>query len=187
MKIFAAALVLVAATGVTAEADQPDRRMSINTFHSFATVQATVTPIATCQGKDGVTYTVLSVQGEGPITSDDPRMAGIFHADALILDSPATGYGVSKDDWTVTDPTTGALKASGTAYATDFGPHPRAITVAELADGSHMWANTVVTLPAPGTSDPITIEYGGPGLDEPDRGVIVGGSDPCTKLMFKHL
>jgi hypothetical protein len=167
-----------------AGADRPHTRpIQITSFHSLATVQGTVTPKAICNGVDGV-YMLLAVMGDGPITSDDPRMSGIFHADALILDSPVSGLGVSRDSWTITDPATGAVKVRGYAIATDLGPHPRAITVATLADGSHMVANSVVTLPAPGSTDPILIEYGGAGLEEPDRGVIVSGDDDCVELFF---
>ncbi len=114
-------------------------------------------------------------------------MVGIFTADALILDSPVTGNGVSVDSYTITDATTGDVKVTGFALATDLGANPRAITFATLGDGSHMVANTLVTLPAPGSTDPLTIEYGGAGLDQPDRGVIVAGNDECTKMLFAHL
>jgi hypothetical protein len=177
-------LVVTLLVARAAAADNPHTRpIQITSFHSLATVQGTVTPAAICAGVDGI-YVLLSVQGSGPVTSDDPRLSGIFHADALILDGPTTGLGVSRDSWTITDPATGAVKARGIAIATDLGPHPRAVTFATLADGSHMVANTVVTLPAPGSSDPILIEYGGPGLAEPDRGVIVSGSDDCVDLFF---
>jgi len=88
-----------------------DPHSPVNTasFHSLATVAATVTPRATCQGTDG-TYTLLAVVGSGPVTSTDPRMSGIFHVNALILDSPTTSLGVSRDDWKITDATTGHVK-----------------------------------------------------------------------------
>ena len=52
------------ASSVVADSREP---LAISSFHSLATVQATVTPKATCQGVDG-TYTLLSVVGSGPIS-----------------------------------------------------------------------------------------------------------------------
>jgi len=54
-------------------------------------------------------------------------------------------------------------------------------------DGSHLVANALVTFSAPGTTDPILIEYGGAGSAAPDRGVIVEGRDRCVTQMFAAL
>lgn len=157
----------------------------MTSYSSIAQVQATVVPVTTCQGTDG-TYTLLSVTGSGPNTSSDPRMAGTFHVNAYLLDSPTTTLGVSIDNWTITDAQTGAVKARGKGIATDLGPSPHAIAYGRLADGSTMVANAVVTLPAPG-SNTITIEYGGEGLSEPDRGVILSGNNPCIRALVNAI
>jgi hypothetical protein len=90
---------------------------------------------------------------------------------------------VSRDDWEIVDADTGAVKASGTAHAVHNDPQPlRAVTIGTLADGSRFFGHARVQLPQPGTDDPIVIEYGGPGLSEPDnRAVIVSGR--CDGLL----
>jgi hypothetical protein len=186
MKLHVAGVCAAALWFSPAGIADPHSPVNTSSFHSLATVQATVTPRASCEGTDGI-YTLLHVVGSGPVTSNDPRMAGIFNANAYILDSPTTSLGVSRDDWTITDPATGAVKAHGMAIATDFAGTPRAVTFGRLADGSHMVANAQVTLPAPGTTDPILIEYGGPAPTTPDRGVIMAGRNKCIDFLFSTI
>jgi hypothetical protein len=155
--------------------------VDIDSFQSVANVQATVVPVATCPGTDG-TYTLLSATGSGVNESSDPRMAGIFHVDAYLLDSPSSTLGISIDNWTITDPVTGKVKASGKGVATDFGPNPQAVAFGRLADGSTMVANAQITLPAPGTNT-IRVEYGSLNTVTPDRGVILSGKNTCVRTL----
>jgi hypothetical protein len=179
-KILASLLVLVAGGVVLANREAP---LSMTPMSARVVLPApTITPLGTCQGADG-TYTLLHVTGSGPITSADPRLSGTFTADALILDNPNTGMGVSTDNFEVTDPATGAVKMRGTAWAIDENPYPiKALAMAELADGSRYITFTTVTLPA-GPTDPLVIEYGGAGFPSSDRALVVEGE--CGK-MFKH-
>lgn len=156
--------------------------VSVSSFHSVANVNATVSVVETCTGVDG-TYNLLSVKGSGPITSNDPRMEGVMNVDALILDSPTTSLGASVDHWTVVDSADPTLvKAQGKAVATDLGPNPKAVVYGFLADGSVLVTNTVVTL-----GPTVVIEYGGAGLNVPDRGVIFSGNNKCVKKLVKSM
>ncbi len=178
----AAVALGVVFAGVALAAKPP---FSMTVVFARAEIQAQVVPVATCEGTDG-TYTLLHVTGEGPITSTDPRLAGIEVVDALILDHPVTGRGVSTDNFKILDPVTRAVKATGTAWAVDAMPSAvKSLALMDLADRSKVIALATVTLPAPGSSDPIVIEYGGAGSgDSADRALIVSGD--CAK-MFKHL
>jgi len=176
------AVVLVAAGAAVASQSPP---LSMTPAYARAEVQASVTPVATCEGDDA-TYTLLHVEGQGTITSTDARLAGTMIVDAMILDNPNTGMGVSTDNFKVLDPVTGELKMKGTAWAIDKHPLAiRSLALADLADGSKFVTLATVRLPAPGTTDPIVIEYGGPGSgDSVDRALIVSGD--CAR-MLKHL
>jgi len=161
--------------------------VSVETWSGLVTINnPVIVPIETCVGTDG-TYSLLHVTGTGPMVATDPRLSGNFVADALILDSPASGFGVSVDNWVINDPVTGAQKASGKAIATDQGPNPKAISYGFLADGELLVANTLVTLPAPGSGAPLTIAYGGGATTVPDRGVVLGGFDKCTRKILKAI
>jgi len=162
-------------------------RVGVDTWSGLVTVNnPVIVPIETCDGVDG-TYSLLHVTGTGPMVSTDTRIAGSFVVDALILDSPTSGYGVSVDNWVINDPVTGVEKASGKAIATDQGPNPKAISYGFLADGSLLVANTLVTLPAPGSGAPLTINYGGGATTVPDRGVVLDGFDVCTRKIIKAI
>ena len=127
--------------------------------------------------------TVIRVRGKGPMTSTDPRFVGTFEADAVII-VDNEGEGVSRDDWRVVDDETGETKVRGTAHGIHNDPNPiRAVTIGRFADGDHFFGNARVTLPEPGTDDPIVIEYGGPGLSDPEnRAVAVSGEcEPILK------
>jgi len=164
-----ALLVLLAAPLATADSVA----FSITTFHSFATITPESVSVTVCPHSDG-TYTNVHVMGSGPVSSNDPRMSGIFHVDAMILTN-AVGVGVSRDKWTITDAVTGAVKAKGVAQAldTDMTAPVHSAVTARLADGSFMSTLAVVTLPSAATGGLITVEYGGPVATDPGRGVII--------------
>lgn len=146
---------------------------SISQFHAIATIQPTGFATTVCPNADGV-YTNTHVTGVGPVTSSDPRMSGTFHVNAMIL-TDQNGIGVSRDEWTITDSVTGAVKATGVAEALDAdqtGPIHSSVT-ARLADGSFMSTMAIVTLPSPATNFSIIVEYGGPLPPDPGRGVII--------------
>jgi len=154
---------------------------TITRFHSTASVGITSVQTSSCPGPNGPDA-VTSIKGQGPVTSDDPRLVGTFHVDAVILVN-AQGEGVSRDNWQITDSATGTLKASGTAYGVQHGSNPiKALSIGKLADGSRTMANAVVTLPAPGSQDPIKVEYGGSGSPLEDDAVAVGPA--CARLVF---
>ena len=133
--------------------------------------------VSTCNGSDGP-FTVVRLRGEGPVASDDPRLRGIFKANAVVLTN-AAGEGVSRDDWEIVDPVTRRRKAAGTAFGVHNGSEPiKALSIGHLADGGRFFANARVTLPPPGVEQPIVVEYGGAGGPEADRAVIVGGDCP---------
>lgn len=171
-KLFRALLVLfVLATAAVATAD--GQSFTITTFHSFATVTATSITPTVCAHSDG-TFTNTHIISQGPITSNDPRMAGTFHGDAMILTN-AQGIGVSRDKWTITDTITGVVKVTGVAQALDAdatGPIHSVVT-ARFADGSFMSTMAIVRLPPPGSTGAITIEYGGPTPSDSGRGVVI--------------
>jgi len=190
MKQVMLVVALVALCGlasVVVVADPDDHRTQVDVWSGLVTVAVPViTPIDSCDGTDG-TYTLLHVTGTGPMVSANTRIAGNFIVDALILDSPTTGYGVSVDNWSIVDPVSGATKASGKAIATDLGPNPRAISYGFLDDGSLLVANTLVTLPAPGSGNPLTIAYGTGPTTIPDRGVILDGNNSCVRKLLRAL
>lgn len=168
---FAALALAIVAVSSIATADGPP--FTITTFHSFATLTPiSVTPTV-CKHSDG-TYTNVHILSQGPITSNDPRMAGTFHGDAMILTN-AQGIGVSRDKWTITDTATGAVKVTGVAQALDAdatGPIHSVVT-ARFADGSFMSTMAVVRLPPPGVPGAITVEYGSAVPSDPGRGVVI--------------
>lgn len=172
MKTFWSLFILASlALSSVATADGP--AFTITTFHSFATVAPTSVTPTVCKHSDG-TYTNVHILSVGPITSNDPRMVGTFHGDAMILTN-AQGIGVSRDKWTITDSTTGAVKVTGVAEALDAdatGPIHSVVT-ARFADGSYMSTMAVVRLPPPGQQGAITIEYGGAVPSDPGRGVVI--------------
>lgn len=172
----------IAVAGQTAFSETP--------MFAHADVALTSAPavVATCTGTDGV-YKLMHLQGQGPMTSTDPRFAGTFVVDAYILDNPNTGAGISKDNWKVLDPTTGATKVRGTAIAMNQAPNPiKGQVTAITKDGDMLWTMSTVTLPAPGTTNPIVIEYGGAGYPTSDRAVVVNGglSSECTDPFVGH-
>jgi hypothetical protein len=130
----------------------------------------------TCIGVNGEEFTFTHVKGQGPIAASDPRMDGTFFANAKLLHN-SQGVGISQDDFKIRDSQTGRLKATGVAKAMDAGAEPiKAMVTIDLSDGSHIWTESTVRLPAPGTQDPIVIEYGGEGSGIPqDRGLLISG------------
>lgn len=162
---------LVLALSSVATADGP--AFTITTFHSFATLVPTSVTPTVCKHSDG-TFTNVHILAEGPITSNDPRMVGTFHGDAMILTN-AQGIGVSRDKWTITDSSTGDVKVTGVAQALDAdatGPIHSVVT-ARFADGSFMSTMAIVRLPPPGVQGAITVEYGGAVPSDTGRGVII--------------
>jgi hypothetical protein len=150
--------------------------ISIAPVTARATLQPTSVVVSVCDGADGP-YTVTRIEAVGPIASADPRLSGTFLADAVLLHD-AQGRGISRDRFRVIDPETGKLKMKGTAFAVDAAPEPiKGLAIARLADGSRFFAQSTVLLPAPGTQDPLVIEYGmqGPGA-LPDHAVVLGGN-----------
>ncbi|HKY64189.1 MAG TPA: hypothetical protein VJR29_12310 [bacterium] len=143
-------------------------------FARAEVVPTSVVP-STCQGLDG-TYNVVRIAGQGPITSEDPRMEGTFFADAIVLTN-AQGKGVSRDNFKIRD-SRGRLKVLGSAIGIHNDPQAiHAQAKAWLADGSRFHSESTVRLPAPGSQDPIVVEYGGEGSGDPaDRGVILSGT-----------
>lgn len=151
----------------------------ISEFHAFATLTPDPPKVlAVCHDDAGNTYTNVGITGSGPITSSDPRMAGVFHANAMIL-TDQNGVGVSRDEWTITDPVTGAVKVTGVAQAldTDQTAPIIAVNTARLADGSFVSHIAVVNLPSAATAGKLTIEYGGPVPSDGGRAVIMSGID----------
>lgn len=174
--LLASALTLVCSASM---AHDKGRYFSITQFHAFATITPDAPRlIATCKDQAGNTYTNVGVTGTGPITSTDPRLSGIFHADAMIL-TDQHGVGVSRDKWWITDPVTGKVKATGVAQAldTDQTAPIMAVNTARLADGSFVSHIAIVTLPSAATQGKLTIEYGGNVPADPGRGVIMSGID----------
>ncbi|HKX11932.1 MAG TPA: hypothetical protein VJP40_02175 [bacterium] len=155
--------------------------MHITPVFARAEAQPTSLEVSTCEGADGV-YTVLHVTSQGPITSNDPRLEGTFYGDAIAITN-AQGKGISRDNFKIHDPVTGKLKMKGTGYGIHSDPNPiHAQAFGRLADGTRFWSESTVWLPAPGTQDPIIVEYGGEGSgDTPDRGVTISGS--CQALL----
>lgn len=173
-------LIGAAALLVSSAALAHDRgSFRISEFYASATVTPGASKVlATCHDAAGNTYTNVAVSGSGPITSSDPRMSGTFHVDAMIL-TDQNGIGVSRDKWTITDPVTGAVKATGVAQALDAdqtGPII-AVNTARLADGSFVSHIATVTLPSAATNGKLLIEYGGNVPSDPGRGVIMSGMD----------
>lgn len=172
----ASALMLVCSASL---AHDRGRAFSITQFHAFATITPDAPRLlATCKDKAGNTYTNVGITGSGPITSSDPRLDGIFHADAMIL-TDQHGVGVSRDKWWITDARTGKVKATGVAQAldTDQTAPIMAVNTARLADGSFVSHIAIVTLPSAATQGKLTIEYGGNIPQDPGRGVIMSGID----------
>jgi hypothetical protein len=153
-----------------------DPILSITPFFSHAEIVPTSVKSATCLGANGEEFTFTHLKGQGPITASDPRMAGTFFANAKLLHN-SQGVGVSQDDFQIRDTQTGQLKAKGIAQAMDAGAEPiKAMVTIDLSDGSRIWTESTVRLPAPGTQDPIVIEYGGEGPGVPaDRGLLISG------------
>ena len=150
---------------------------------SVAVITASVTPTVCSGTPNGHTYVLLHVSGSGPITSGDPSdvlNGKTFNANAKILDSPdptPNGYGVSRDDFTITDPANGdAIVAKGTAFATDRGQNSiQSISTMRFAaayGGGIRWSGATVHLENLPT---ITVEYGEPRdpTDTNDRSVTV--------------
>ena len=149
--------------------------LQIEQAMAVATLQLTSMDVGTCDGVDG-TNSVIRLTAVGPIVSPDPRLNGTFHANARLLHRP-DGRGVSEDNFEVYDDD-GRLIMKGQAHAADpvAGPTPiKGLALARLSDGSRFVAGSTVTLPAPGTNDPLVIEYGvaNPGVQ--DEAVLVTG------------
>lgn len=174
MKKLSLLLLCLMALGLSsvcvADSDPP---FTITLFHSFATLQPTGFTPTVCKHSDG-TYTNVHVTSIGPITSDDPRMEGIFHGDAMILTN-AQGIGISRDKWWITDAVTGDVKVTGVAQALDVDMTApiHAINTARFADGSYMSNMAIVNLPSAATGGMITVEYGGPIPSDPGRAVVI--------------
>jgi hypothetical protein len=153
-----------------------DPTLSITPFFSHAEVGVTSIKTDTCVGANGEVFSFTHVKGQGPIVATDPRMEGTFFANAKLLHN-SQGVGVSVDDFKIRDSQSGKLKATGLAQAMDSGAEPiKAMTTINLSDGSRVWTEATVRLPAPNTQDPIIIEYGGdgPGVAA-DRGLLITG------------
>lgn len=136
-------------------------------------------------GQNGA-CSVIRVRGEGPIASEDPRLAGIFRVDAVMLFNER-GEGVGRDDWEIVDAENGAPKASGTAHSVHNDPgfqeNPEpfgALSIGQLEDGSRLFTRARVSLPRPGSDEPIVIEYGG-GPEPAHRGFAAAGR--CDGLL----
>ncbi len=156
-----------------------NRFFEINKFHAFATITPSAPEVlATCHDDSGNTYTNVHLTGTGPITSTDPRMEGTFHVNAMIL-TDQNGIGVSRDEWSITDSRTGAVKVRGVAQAldTDQTAPIYAVNTARLADGSFVSHIAIVHLPSAASNGNLTIEYGGEVPADPGRAVIMSGVD----------
>ena len=149
--------------------------LKIDQAMAVATLQPTLVEVDTCEGVDG-TYSFIHILAQGPIVASDPRLNGTFFANAKLLHRP-DGRGVSEDNFEVRDDN-GELLMKGQAHAADpvAGPTPiKGMALGRLRDGSRFVAGSTVTLPAPGTTDPLIIEYGvaSPGVQ--DEAVLVSG------------
>lgn len=156
-----------------------DGSLTLTPFHAFATITPNAPQLlATCHDRAGNTITNVHVTGSGPITSTDPRLTGTFHVNAMILTNQ-NGLGVSRDEWTITDSSSGAVKATGVAEALDtYQTAPiLAVNTARLADGAFVSHIAVVHLPSAATGGLLTIEYGGPVPSDPGRAFIFTGAD----------
>lgn len=160
---------------------QAHESVRITKMRARAAVQLSSFDQKVCHGADG-DYTLVRLTGEGPITSTDSRITGTFYVDAMILHNPQ-GQGISRDKFKIRDPRSRRIKVQGTAWAVDADPNPiHGMAMAKLADGSRLLAESVVYLPAPGSPDPIIIEYGSDqgSTDPADRAYIVSGN--CREL-----
>jgi hypothetical protein len=169
-------LLALSLASVSALASGGPAPLTITSVFARATLVPTSVAVSTCEGTDGV-YTVTKLEATGPIVSADARLQGVFFADAVLLHD-AQGKGISRDRFRVIDPVTGKLKMKGKAFAVDAAPDPiKGFAIAKLADGSRFFAQSTVYLPAPGTQDPLVIEYGGQGPGAlSDHAVILGGN-----------
>jgi hypothetical protein len=167
---------LLLLANVSARTALADTILSITPFFSHAEIVPTSIKTATCLGANGEEFTFMHLKGQGPITASDPRMDGTFFANAKLLHN-SQGVGISQDDFQIRDSQTGRLKAKGIAQAMDSGAEPiKAMVTADLVDGTRLWTESTVRLPAPGSQDPIIIEYGGEGPGIPaDRGLLISG------------
>lgn len=157
---------------LTAVAD-PGDDLIIRPVAARAVVQVTSIEVETIEGDEGP-QTQVRLTGEGPITSEDPRLNGILYADAVIL-TDADGHGISRDEFEIFDPATGQRLVKGSAWGIHADPAPiHGQAVARLRDGSRFYAESTVTVPPPGSLDPIVIEYG----FHADRAVILEGMPP---------
>src|SRR4029453_11240701 len=173
---FSAAVSLVFGVGLPARSALANRKLSIKPVSARAVIVPTSVTTVSCRNADGEEFTLTRLSGQGPITSEDPRLEGTFFADAKLLHN-AVGVGVSHDDFEVRDPLTGMLKWRGSADALDAGAEPvKGMAIAELGAGTSIWAESTVFLPAPGSQDPVIIEYGGEGPGIPqDRALAISG------------
>jgi hypothetical protein len=164
-----------------------DGDLQLDAVEARAEVAVSAMDVTAPGGGDG-TYTLIRIRGEGPVTSSDSRLAGIFRANAVMLVNER-GEGVGRDDWEILDARDGTAKATGVAHGIhndpDFHTRPApfaALSIGRLADGTRLFAHARVTLPPPNTQRPIVIEYGGPGLTDPaNRAVAVAGR--CDGLL----
>ena len=164
-----------------------DEGMQVDVFEVRAEVAVRELEVSAPAGDDG-TYTLVRVRADGPVTSNDPRLAGIFHANAVMLVNER-GEGVGRDNWEIVDAQDGSVKARGIAHAVHndpnfhVAPEPfAALSIGRLSDGTQMFAHARVALPPPNSDRPIVIEYGGPGLSDPaNRAVAVAGR--CAGLL----
>ncbi|HKY62914.1 MAG TPA: hypothetical protein VJR29_05780 [bacterium] len=157
------------------------RPLSITPVFARAEVIPTSVQVSICEGADGEEFSVVRLRGQGPITSEDPRLEGTFFANAITLHN-SDGVGIGRDDFEIRDPVTGRVKVKGSADSLDADPEAiKGMVTARLADGSRFWAESTVRLPPPGVQAPVVIEYGGEGPGVPaDRAVIVSGT--CRAL-----
>jgi hypothetical protein len=178
LKIIGLGFFLAGIPAATALAHRP---LSITPVFARAEVIPSSVEVSTCQGAEGEEFSVVRIRGEGPITSEDPRLEGTFFANAVTLHN-SDGVGIGHDNFEIRDPATGRLKVKGHADSLDADPEAiKGMVTARMADGSRFWAESTVRLPPPGVQAPVVIEYGGEGPGVPaDRAVIVSGT--CRAL-----
>ncbi len=162
-----------------------DESVQLEAVDARAELEVRSLDVTVQEGPNGV-CSVIRVRGEGPMASDDPRLAGIFKADAVMLINER-GEGVGRDDWEIVDAESGASKASGIAHSIHNDPgfqeNPEpfyALSIGRFEDGSRLFTRARVSLPRPGRAEPIVIEYGG-GPEPAHRGFAAAGR--CDGLL----
>jgi hypothetical protein len=152
--------------------------LSIEPVHARAELAVSSLERTAEPGRGGQVL-VVRLRASGPMTSSDPRLEGVFEADAILM-VDESGRGASRDDWRIVDAETGSVKVTGTSHGVhgDAGPI-RALAIGWLEDGSRLFAHALVTLPPPDAEGPIIVEYGGAGFSRgANPATIMHGSAP---------